>query len=119
MSFAYEPIVQIAQNEITDKGQSVILTRNTPGTFDPATGTVTGDSTADEIINAVVTDYREDQIDDAAIKRGDKLLLISAKQAAPEMDDSITIDSLEYQIVDINTVSPGGTDILYKVQVRR
>lgn len=116
MTFDYGPIASIAVTQVADKGQSITLTRNTPGTFNPATGAVTGDSTATETVSAVVSDFRADQIDGSTIQRGDKQLLMTD---APNLDDSVTIDSLEYQIVDINTISPGGTDVLYKVQVRR
>lgn len=118
MTFDYASIKSIATAQITDKGSDVIIKRVTPGTFDPATGTIAGGSKSSSTIKAVVTEYKDYQIDGDAIKRGDKELLIDA-DSLPDIKDALTIDSIDYQIVNINPLSPGDTILLYKVQVRR
>ena len=119
MSFDYGSIVNVAVSQIADKGRSVILNRFTSGTYNPSTGTVSGASRSSETVSAVVTDYKDNQIDGGAIKRGDKMLIISADQSPASLQDSFEIDGDEYQIVNIESVSPSGVDIIYKIQVRR
>lgn len=118
MTFDYGSIQSIATAQIADKGQDVIIKRLTSGTFDPATGAISGASTASQAIKAVVVDYKDYQIDGDAIRRGDKQLLIDA-DSLPDMKDAIELDSLDYQIVSISPVSPSNVVMLYKVQVRR
>lgn len=119
MAFDYSSFQSIAISEIANKGQSLTLTRVTTGAFNPATSEITGDSTADETIKAVVTEFKEKQIDGSTVQRGDKLLLVSPDFDAPTLKDKITISGLEYSIINVDTVSPAGVDILYKIQVRR
>lgn len=119
MSFDYDSLQLLSTDLINDFGQDITLTTVTAGTFNPATGATTGDSETTATVKAVVTDYRDFQIDGGAIQRGDKQVILSGSVAAPDTNDMFTINSLEYMIVNINTISPGGTDVLYKIQVRR
>jgi hypothetical protein len=65
----------------------------------------------------VVTFFSEDQIDGTNIQQSDRLI-IAVSISEPQIGDVFVIGSTEYKYVNHKTVSPGGTDILYKVQVR-
>lgn len=77
--------------------------------FDP---TVTNSDTS---IIGVMTWYRANQIDGTLIQAGDKLLLT---HSAVTIQDKIVDEGKEYSVVTVDVVKPGGTTLLYKVQVR-
>lgn len=116
MTFDYSTLRDIAEAQINDKGKTVTHVSVTSGTFNPATGAITGSTQTSASVKAVVTDFRDFQIDGSIIQRGDKMLLVSAK---PALVDKYTIDAIDYQVVNVRSISPGDTDIVYKVQVRR
>ena len=61
--------------------------------------------------------YDTEQIDGTNIKKGDmKLLTITLPE--PQNGDLYEVDGVTYKYVDHENVSPGGVDVLYKIQVR-
>lgn len=119
MTFDYDVMQDLSVDLITEFGQDITLTRVTTGTFNPATGAVTGDSETDSTIKALITDFSDFHIEGSAIQRGDKKVLIAGDITAPTVKDKLTISGTEYMIINVNTISPAGTDVLYKLQVRR
>lgn len=116
MTFDYSTLKDIAESQINDKGKTVTHVSVTSGTFNPATGEITDRSQTSASVKAVVTDFRDFQIDGSIIQRGDKMLLVSVE---PSLVDKYTIDAVDYQVVNVKSISPGDADIVYKVQVRR
>ena len=61
--------------------------------------------------------YDTEQIDGTNIRKGDmKLLTITLPE--PQNGDLYEVDGVTYKYVDHENVSPGGVDVLYKIQVR-
>ena len=120
MSFNYAGLASTALKQIAKFGRSVTLRAVTAGTFDTSTGTKTGASTADTVVKAVVTAYKDKQIDGEIIRHGDKMVMIagSAVTTAPVTND-IVVDGGDYKIVNIETIQPGDTVLIYKLQVRK
>lgn len=77
-------------------------------TLTPTTTTVTG----------AVIEYKTHQIDGMFVKVGDKMILFDSTVNITIGDKIIDGDNT-YSIVDFNTIAPGSSVILYKVQVRR
>lgn len=99
-------------------GQVVTLTHSAPGTYDPATGSVANTLTTQTAV-AVELDYSEREIDGTLVQRGDKKLLLAASGlTVPTVDDTVTVRSVVYTIKSVNTVAPGGVDIVYELQGR-
>jgi hypothetical protein len=104
---------------LTDKGQSMTLTKRTSGTYDPATGAATVTEATYSVTGAVF-DFPAAVIDGTLIQQGDKKVLVSALglSVEPDVDDSLTIGGTAHQIVQVKKLSPAGTTVLWTLQVR-
>lgn len=116
----YTTIATGAQSAIEDAGTPITVTRSTVASFDPSLGyTVPG---ADIVASGygVQTSYRARDIDGTVIQRGDMRLLIGpGLSIVPEVGDVVTVDSVTWYIVNVENLTPAGTDLLYTCQVRR
>ena len=116
----YTAIATSAQSQIEDAGLPITVTRSTVDSFDPALGyTVPG---ADIVATGygVQPAYSARDIDGTVIKRGDMRLLIGPELAiVPEVGDTVTVDSVTWHIVNVDNLTPAGTDLLYTCQVRK
>ena len=65
----------------------------------------------------VITSFEDEQIDETLIKRGDKLL-ITYNLGPPLINDLFTVGTISYKYINHETVSPGTTPVLYKIQLR-
>ena len=113
----YSDLAAMAARRITDRGQQVTFSRETTSSFDPETGinttttsTITGYGTS--------FDYNGSEIDGTIIVKGDIRFLFEAG-SAPQQDDTVTIDSIGYRVMDVKKTAPGGTDVLYECQLRK
>lgn len=67
--------------------------------------------------NGIVTQFEDSQIDETLVLRGDKLL-ITQNLGPPEITDTFTISGVVYSYINHETISPGGVDVIYKIQIR-
>lgn len=108
---------------LTKYGQAVTVTKRTAGAYDIATGSAAVTETAQAGIGAIF-DYGQGDIDGTLIQDGDKQVLLSPLLAsgddlvAPEVDDIVTIDGVVCTIKSVKTLAPGGTPVLYDLNVR-
>lgn len=124
MSF-YGNLQKTANRLLKGKGQTLTLTRQSAGTYDPTTGAATVTTTTQTVYGAVF-DYGIDHIDGTLIQAGDKQLLISpfnsagAALTAPQINDTVTLGGVTYTLVEpLKTINPGGTTVLYDCNIRR
>jgi hypothetical protein len=120
----YERIQATVNKMLKGKGQAITITRQSSGTYDPATGTATV-TTSTQTGWGAVFDYGTKQIDGTLIKAGDKQLLLSALNAAgtlltaPELNDTVTIGGVIYTLVQpLKTLSPAGTIVMFECNLR-
>ncbi|MFZ2407008.1 MAG: hypothetical protein WAW41_17875 [Methylobacter sp.] len=120
----YERMQQTANKMLKGKGQSITLTRQIAGAYDPATGAASVTTTTQTGTGAIF-DYGNKNIDGTLIKAGDKQLLLSAINAAgtaltaPLLNDTVTISGVVYTLVaPLKTISPAGTTILFECNIR-
>lgn len=66
---------------------------------------------------AVITKYRNEEVDGTVIKRGD-IRLLAIGIPLPVLGDIITVAGQTYNYVHCDPVSPGAVDVVYKIQVR-
>ena len=117
MSF-YGGLAKTAQKLIADKGRTVTLRQVTGGSaYNPLTDTMTN-ATTDTAVKAVFTSFKQDEIDGTLIMRGDKKVLLAAG-IEPKGNDVIVDGATQYRVIEIMTVQPGDTTILYTLQVRK
>lgn len=121
----YADMAATAADLITAFGQPVTLTRSTPGSYDAATGTVTNSTTTQSGLG-VEEAYSARSIDGALILSGDKKLMLSVETAAgaaitaPQVEDTVTFpDTSVWTIKAVEPLSPGGTALIYTLQLRR
>lgn len=118
----YDDMAAVAVELLGDDefGMTVNLTRTTPGTLSPITGTVTGGSTTTIPIHVA-----EIQINNAyaallggSIQITDKLIMVDP-QTALQMTDKIALDGSLYGIIKIVPYNPAGTPVAYMAQLRK
>lgn len=104
--------------KITAKGQSLTFGRKPVTSFDPGLGKkVTTPTTFTAY--GVTTRYRKSEIDGTVIQSGDVGLLLEVSATTPIVGDTVTVNSIIYRVMGIDPVSPGGVDILYKLNLRK
>lgn len=113
----YSGLAQTAKRLIDTKGRSVTVRSTAGQTFDPINDTMTGGVT-NTPVKAVFTEFKREEIDGTLIMRGDKKVLL-AGSVEPKGNDVIIDGSTKYRIVDILTVQPADTVVIYKVQARK
>jgi len=116
----------VANRMIADKGQTVTLTREVSGTYDPTTGTsaiTTSTQTGKGVILPFSAGLRKLAGTNIAI--GDKQCLLSALKTdgsaltAPVVGDTLTdSNSVVYEIVEVNPLEPAGLRIFYDLTLR-
>jgi len=121
----YARLQATANRLLKGKGQSITLTKITAGTYNPATGGMTGATTSTQTAYGAVFDYGAKQIDGTLIKAGDKQLLLSAFKTdgtaltAPVLGDTVSIGGVVFTLVEpLKEVNPAGTVVLFDVNLR-
>ena len=119
----YSKMQATANRLLKGKGQEITLTRQTAGAYDPATGTASVTTTTQTVYGAMF-EYGDKNIDGVLIKEGDKQLLLSALNSAgtalvaPQLNDTVTINTVVYTVVRIKPLSPAGTTVLFDCNIR-
>lgn len=121
MAFDYDRIAASALRQIENAGLDVTITRTVVGSFDPTTGGTTAAADIVATASGVQTRYSNRDIDGTVIKRGDMRLLIAASglSISPEQGDTATSDSIVWQVVNVESIKPSDTAVLYICQVRK
>lgn len=102
-----------------DKGQQMTLKQRASGTYTPGSDVTVTET--DHTVTGAVFPYAAVVIDGTRIKVGDKKVLLSAEgmTVEPDQDDRLLIGSVWHQIIAVKPVNPGGTVVVYELQVRR
>lgn len=121
MSDLYTRLASVALAQIADKGRNVTFVTPGTGTYNPGAGTYTETAATEATVKAVFTAYSLKDVDGENIRADDKQCLIAASSlsAEPTTKNKIKEGSTVYEVVSVETVQPGDTPILYKLQVRR
>ncbi len=119
MSFDYSELQNNAIELIAEYGRDVTYRSFNSGTYDPDSGTVSGDDEAETTVKAVVTTAKIEKIDGTALQRGDRFFLIASGSVVPNAKDAIIDGGETYQIVDFTEIKPGDSIMAYKIQARK
>jgi len=90
---------------------------NDDGTFNPATGVMSGGTTTAYTASGALLDFDTNRVDGESIRSTDKRFIIEAG-SKPEVSDIVTVDSVSYQTVSIRETNPAGTPVIYELQLR-
>lgn len=100
-------------------GQSITLTFETGGTIDPATGVVTTAKTVTTVTgNGAPIKFKNREVDGTVVKSSDVKLILESVSPPPTQDWRATIKGVEYRVMEVDPVSPGGIDVIYILQLR-
>lgn len=117
MSF-YSNMAATALRLLTKFGQTVVFTRPTGDTFDPSLGSYSGGTTTTITGKGAAFDYKNSEIDGTIVQKGDVRVIFEASTVAPAQNDNCALDSINYRVMDVKPLSPGGTDVIFTVQLR-
>lgn len=113
----YDSLAETAARLISENGRNVTLKRRTPATYSPSTGTNSGGGDISFTVKAVFTGFKSHEIDGEVVKRTDTKILIAGTE--PAKGDIIVNGGISYPVIEVETIQPGGTALLWKVQARR
>lgn len=117
MSF-YTGLAATASRLLTSKGQTATWAHdNQDGTFNPATGATEGGTTTAYSASGVLLDFDTKRINGTSVLATDSCFLMEVGNK-PEVGDIITVNAVEYQVMDMQEVNPAGTAVMYEVQLR-
>jgi hypothetical protein len=117
MSLA-KSLESVAGKVINKFGGDVTIRYVSAGSYNTTSGTTT-ETTTDTAIKGVVEGVSSTEVDEL-IKKTDKRLTVAATDLAtvPAPKDRVVIDSVEFQIITVNTLEQEGTAITYELILR-
>lgn len=116
-TFDYSDAKADADALIAEFGQSGVLRRQ--ATSGPAHNPVI--TTEDFACTFVVEDYRAQEIDGSRVLVTDKRAILKAGGLAivPTTSDKLVVGGVAHSIIRVETLAPGGTTLLWQLQIRR
>ena len=105
---------------ITSFGKQITLTRVTEGTYNPDTGEMAAGSTTVQNVFALIKDYNGIELMSGVVQAGDRKVKIPALgNTEPQTGDTVTIDSMVYNVIAVKTIWSGEKAAIYELQVRK
>lgn len=115
--FDYARTRATAERLIKRFGQVVTLTQtaNSGTAYNPS------QTETDHSCYGAVLAYAENEIDGTLIKNTDKQVYLSTEglSVTPAVADKITVDGISHEIINLMPLSPAGTVVFWKVQIRK
>ena len=101
-------------------GKSITLTSIVEGSYDPATGDMSANTTTNTTHTAIVKDFNGVDFVSGVIQSGDRKVTIAALNATtPQPADKVTVDSEVYNVISVKSIWSGELAALYELQVRK
>ena len=120
MAFNYNEAATDAVELITEFGQAITLTKqgNESGGFDPVTGDVIAAQPNVTVSGVgVLVNYKSDEVDNTNILAGDAKIICSLT-GTPEINMTLPFNGKAWRVINITTLQPSGTVVMYTLQVR-
>lgn len=120
-TFNYARLAKITLDQIRRFGQKVTITRKVQGSYNASTGSRAITTSTQTNVDALIEEYKQNEIDGSMIQLGDIKMHIPALNVnQPSNNDMITTaDSTSFTIKNVSVISPSGSPILYTLQLRR
>lgn len=115
----------IRQLGVNGNGAPAVLKRKSEGTFDPATGAVTGSTITEYNASAVRVNYKEYAYKNESIIYGDFQLYLcpvlqdGSDTPEPKHDDLITFSGDTFKVINIIPWNAAGVVCGWKLQMRK
>ena len=127
----YTSLQNMAYTQIVDKGAAMSIVRQARSSFGASTGTYTTTETTYSCYGVRLDfkkgDHKEGTVIEnslqglQSLEANNVLFLIAAKNMTitPIRTDRILFSGTTYEIEEVETLSPNGIDIIYKVKARK
>lgn len=98
---------------------------NNGGSYNAATGAITGGTNADEMARVVFLSYTARDIDGTLVQRGDRKAVMAATYngtaltKTPQIDDELRGEGDAVRIVSVQTIKSGASILAYICQARK
>jgi len=109
---------------LTKRGFPMVCYFESGEVFDPDTGVKTAGTVVEVSFVGIMRFFSADEINNTTSKAGDCQVLASGKEfndagVTPDTTMRIVSKGVTYFVVRITPTTPGGVDVLYRLQVRR
>lgn len=119
MAFDYSSLASTARGLLAEFGQDVTFTRKTEATYNNQTGAVESVSVtfADR---GVIFPFAKGvtSVNGSLVQAGDQEIYWQGS-TAPQPGDNVLVAGVDYKVVAVQAIEPGGVNVLYQIQVRR
>lgn len=116
----YDSLAKTSIRLIAEKGRTVSVIYKEPGTYDPANDSVVEANLKRTDVAALITNYKESNIDGTLIRLGDKKATIAAKNFdKPRVGDLLVDNENEYTIKYVDEIGPGDTPLIFQLHLRK
>ena len=116
MSF-YSELATTAARLLTEKGETAIFSRTSPGTFDPVTGTSSGQTVTTFTAKVYPSDFSVSQVNGNSILAGDKKLIVEAGNK-PAVNDRVSLSGIVTTVISFESIGLTSDEVIYVVQSR-
>jgi hypothetical protein len=116
----YGDMTDVVTELLGEFGADVVITREIYEEIDPVTGDVLIEAESTEYTaKGIMKKYPENVINGSRITVSDRQLMLETSIIEPLITDKITINGQEWPIMEIESINPAGTALLYTIRVRR
>lgn len=107
---------------IEDLGKELTFTESTGGTYNPATGEVTGETNTDYAVKCSPPDQYEARfVNNDTIKVGDVRTFLPSQNLSftPVRGMKVVFDSLSWKVLELRPIYSGDSIVVYELQLRQ
>ena len=118
--FNYSKSAATTLKLLTNFGRDITHRKINEGAYDTATGT-TSNTNTDTTVKAVDLDFKNNgnRYFTDNVQANDRYALVSAGVASIDVSDQLIIGSVTWNIVNVKTLSPAGTNVLFTCHIRK
>jgi hypothetical protein len=104
---------------ISSYGLAMTIRQAGAGAFDPTTGAAQGGS-LDTPCLGLLSDYSLAMVDGTSVLSGDRRVYVAASglPVTPKAGDQLLVGSEVFNLVKVDSLGPGGVNLLYDIQAR-
>ena len=114
----YARLASTASRLLTTYGQTVTLRRTTGGSVNPVTGATVAGTVQTLTAPGILQRYPDELVDGTRILASDRMLILDST-VQPQITDLVSLEGQQWTLVQIQTINPAGTPLVYMLQVRR
>lgn len=119
MGFYEEKRDGVVKNSLAKYGTAMQLIIPAEGSYNAETGAFTSGGEATVTVQGLIGSFRKNRKGGEAIQAKNRYVYISPSgmKVQPAPGNRLKVASVEYEIVDVEVVGPGGVDVLYQLTV--